>query len=990
MTTRTVAAIFDADNSRYIAKVLEMAKVTQDAAGQISRASVKSRSDWDRVGTGMLKTGALVGGGLALVTTAAIQWQSEFAGVAKTVGGTEQQLSALDDQLRGLARTMSSSHQEIAQVAENAGQLGVATKDIARFTRTMLMLGESTNLTADEASTSIAQLMTIMGTAPNQVDKLGAVLVRLGNNGASTESQIVQLSQRIAGASRAIGLNEAQVLGWSSAIASTGMNVEAGGTAMSRVFTRLDRLVSSNSDKLEVLSELTGTDFAQAFKTDASGAVLDLVQSLGNLQKQGGSITSVLDQIGVKSVYESDVLRRLAGAGTLAAEQLGYANDEMGKGTALLIEYQKRQQTAAAKVEIAWNNLRDSAIDAGSELLPSVSDAADGLAGLVHQIQNIPGPMRAGAVQLAGFAAASLLVVGGGMKVAGVVSNMAASYANLAEKSPRAAAGIRKAAVAALAFAAATAALKAFTTAYEDFAAGNRTTNTDLSAGMLQDFNRNAHTLDLSKVFGTEEKNAFTHEVFSAREALQRAFSPDFGSQLADGFWGGFGISTSGSRIKQQVSEVDKALSSLVASGNSEAAFKGYRDFAQFVEDSGVSFDKVRPSLTAFRQQLELTAEGLNLGGQISEAEFVDWMGGKIPAAVTKAIASGDGLVANLTDQQRALAGITATAEQYTAALWDAANAALALSGSKIGFEAAIDDTTATIKANQKRRGKGTKVGDSTSMDYAVNRENKQALDDLATASQSYINTLIDQDASTSKVVDVTQRARDKYIAAADAAGYGAEKAKEMADDMGLIPDDVEAVISTKLEREAINEWTAYKPGDKYPKIRPKLTQSTFDVTLRTTWRINGGPKFSTADGAIYSRSGNRVVKSFEAGGYQTPIGSQQPQIQTNRGPGGIQWAETGAGPWEAFISGHPAKRDRSQQIASEVAMRLGGRIEWGRRHEYADGGFRGFADPQQYSRSSDSRPPLVINQTTYYPVAEPQSVSTNRALATAAAVGRW
>lgn len=983
MSTRTVAAIFDADVSRYVAKLLEMQKVTQETASQISRSSVKNRSDWDRVGTGMLKTGALVGGGLALVTTAAVQWQSEFAGVAKTVGGTDQQLSALDGQLRGLARTMSSSHQEIAQVAENAGQLGVATKDIARFTRTMLMLGESTNLTADEASTSIAQLMTIMGTAPEKVDRLGAVLVRLGNNGASTESQIVQLSQRIAGASRAIGLNEEQVLGWSSAIASTGMNVEAGGTAMSRVFTRLDRLVSSGSDKLKVLSELTGTDFAQAFKTDASGAVLDLVQSLGNLQKQGGSITSVLDQIGVKSVYESDVLRRLAGAGTLAADQLGYASDEMGKGTALLIEYQKRQQTAAARIEVAWNNIRDSAIDMGSELLPAVSGGADGLADLVHQIQSIPGPIKAGAIQLAGFAAASLLVVGGGMKVAGVVSNMTASYANLAEKSPRAAAGIRKAAVAALAFAAATAALKAFTSAYDDFAAGNRTKNADLASGMLLDFNRNAHTLDLSKVFGTEQKNAFTGEVYSAREALQRAFSPDFGSQLADGFWGGFGMSTSGSRIKEQVSEVDKALSSLVASGNSDAAFKGYRDFQQFVEASGVSFDKVRPSLTAFRQQLELTAEGLNLGGQISEDEFTAWMGGKIPAAVTKAVAAGGDLVNNLTDQQRTLTGATTTVEQYTAALWDAANAALELSGSKIGFEAAIDDTASTIKGNQKKRGKGTKVGDSTSMNYAVNRENKQALDDLATASQRYINTLIDQDASTTKVVDVTQRARDKYIDAAVAAGYGGDKAKQMADDMGLIPDDVKAVIETKLERAAINEWTAYKPGDKWPKIRPKLTQSTFDVTLKTVWRINGGPKFSTADGAIYRRAGDHVIKSFENGGYLTPIGSQQPQIQTNRGPAGIQWAETGAGPWEGFVSGHPAKRDRSRTITTEIASRLGGTVEW----RNADGGLR---DYQQYARTPSQGPSVTVQVTTVNPVAEPASITTNRALQTAAAVGRF
>ena len=54
-------------------------------------------------------------------------------------------------------------------------------------------------------------------------------------------------------------------------------------------------------------------------------------------------------------------------------------------------------------------------------------------------------------------------------------------------------------------------------------------------------------------------------------------------------------------------------------------------------------------------------------------------------------------------------------------------------------------------------------------------------------------------------------------------------------------------------------------------------------------------------------------------------------------GGAGILWAEDGAGPWEAFLSGHPAKRRRSRWLLEETARRLGGSVNWAT--AYADGG---------------------------------------------------
>ena len=71
-------------------------------------------------------------------------------------------------------------------------------------------------------------------------------------------------------------------------------------------------------------------------------------------------------------------------------------------------------------------------------------------------------------------------------------------------------------------------------------------------------------------------------------------------------------------------------------------------------------------------------------------------------------------------------------------------------------------------------------------------------------------------------------------------------------------------------------------------------------------------------------------------------LGGAQPQIRAAGGRG-VLWAEEGAGPWEWFVSGHPAKRSRSRAVASEIVARLGGDVDWGAVTAFASGGVRSY-----------------------------------------------
>src|SRR5690606_27654269 len=153
-----------------------------------------------------------------MAAKASMDWESSWAGVLKTVDGSPAQLKAVEDGLRGLARELPASHQEIAAVAEAAGQLGVETDSVVKFTRTMINLGETTNLSAEEAATSLARFSNIMGTSQDDVDRLGSTLVGLGNNFATTEGEIMAMGMRLSGIGAQLGLTEGDVLGLAAAM----------------------------------------------------------------------------------------------------------------------------------------------------------------------------------------------------------------------------------------------------------------------------------------------------------------------------------------------------------------------------------------------------------------------------------------------------------------------------------------------------------------------------------------------------------------------------------------------------------------------------------------------------------------------------------------------------------------------------------------------------------------------------------------------------
>ena len=212
---------------------------------------------------------------LALGTASAktaIDCESSFNGIRKTVDATEQQFKQLEKNFDNMSLDIPVDLTELHHYGELAGQLGVKAKDITKFSKVVAELNVTTNLLGEEGASSLAKFANIMGMNLNNIDRLGSTIVHLGNNTATTEADIVAMSMRLAGAGKQINLTESQVMALSATMSSLGIEAEAGGTAMSKVMMNINNQVMSNGKFLDYYAKICGTTkdkFKDIWKKDS-------------------------------------------------------------------------------------------------------------------------------------------------------------------------------------------------------------------------------------------------------------------------------------------------------------------------------------------------------------------------------------------------------------------------------------------------------------------------------------------------------------------------------------------------------------------------------------------------------------------------------------------------------------------------------------------------------------------------------------------------
>jgi len=353
---------------------------------------------------------AAMGGAAA----ASISFEDAFANVRKTVDASEAEFRQLEQEVRRMSTQTRTSANDLAVIMGVAGQLGIrGVENLTAFTRTIDQLTIATNLTGEQGAQDLARFMNIMQESVGNVDRLGASIVDLGNNFATTEAEILSMATRIAGAGKTVGLTTQEVLALATAMSSVGIRPEMGGSAISRVLIEMANAVEKGGARLREfarVANMSAREFADAFRSDPIQALQAFINGLERLDRQGENVFVILESVGASEIRVRDTLLRLFQASGLLTDAVRRSNRAWEENVALTEEVAKRNQTAASQLRIAINNLIENARVVGDQYNPAIKQAAEFVTALSQAFQKMTPEQQAAAAE---FVALSTAILGG-------------------------------------------------------------------------------------------------------------------------------------------------------------------------------------------------------------------------------------------------------------------------------------------------------------------------------------------------------------------------------------------------------------------------------------------------------------------------------------------------------------------------------------------------------------------------------------------------
>ncbi len=352
----------------------------QELTDALDANNAKLKDATSKLGTMAGAYTAAIGAVYGATSKQAINFESAFAGVKKTVDdATPEQLAEIREGILELSQTdVIASAVEIAAVAEAAGQLGIQTENILSFSKAMIDLGESTNLASDEAASELAKFANITKMDQSEFSRLGSVIVSLGNNMATTEADIVSMGTRLAATGELTGLTEAQIMGVAATLSSLGIEAEAGGSAMSKflkAFAVAD--ATGNMEQYATVAGMTTEAFSALYKQDSLAAVSAFTQGLNDVERNGKSAIQILEEMEIKEVRLSNAILSMASSDGLLNKAVALANKAWEENNALTKEAEQRYSTTQSHLDLAANSAKNLGVTLGDMTLPYVRNLSD-------------------------------------------------------------------------------------------------------------------------------------------------------------------------------------------------------------------------------------------------------------------------------------------------------------------------------------------------------------------------------------------------------------------------------------------------------------------------------------------------------------------------------------------------------------------------------------------------------------------------------------
>lgn len=319
---------------------------------------------------------------------AAIQFESTMADVRKVVDfDTPQQFQQMSRDILELSKNIPMTADGLGQIVAAGAQSGIARDELVSFAEEVAKMGVAFDITADQAGTMMAQWRTAFKMGQSDVVALADKINYLGNTTAASAPQISDVITRVGPLGEVGGVASGEIAALGASLVGAGINSDVAATGIKNLILAMASGESATKTQQEAFAALgiDTVELAQRMQTDAKGAILDVLQSISQLDaaSQASTLQNIFGKESLGAI--APLLSNLDG---LRANFDKVADASLYTGS-MEQEFATRSQTTANSLQLMNNRLDAAEIAIGQGLLPVVTPVAEAVGTLASAIGNV-------------------------------------------------------------------------------------------------------------------------------------------------------------------------------------------------------------------------------------------------------------------------------------------------------------------------------------------------------------------------------------------------------------------------------------------------------------------------------------------------------------------------------------------------------------------------------------------------------------------------
>lgn len=304
-----------------------------------------------------------------------MKYSEQLTNIRKVALSTTDEVANLSKELAKI--DTRTSIEELNNLAYAGAKLGITTQNLAGFVRAADQVNVALKEDlGDEALTALAKITEVMGLADKYgveqaMLKTGSAIFRLASTSTATSGKIVDFSNRMLALGEQAALTTPDILALGAAVDSMALEPEVAATAFGKLVVELRKGTSPIEKSLGIAS---GSLKKMIESGRGMDAILTIFRRMGET-KNLFALDGLFKDLGSNGDRLVKTMVTMAAKNGMLTKAVKESNKAFNEGSAVTVEYNMQQETAAAYMERA-NNLLEKQFVSSSAASGPIRDIA--------------------------------------------------------------------------------------------------------------------------------------------------------------------------------------------------------------------------------------------------------------------------------------------------------------------------------------------------------------------------------------------------------------------------------------------------------------------------------------------------------------------------------------------------------------------------------------------------------------------------------------